>query len=113
MGFNLSKVKFIGMSGVSVDEFKERVEELGGFESIQFSPHMRFRAGQRRLDWDKIKETLTSGEIDEVEFNHNPNESLPYEEAYIIFLSVEESKITVPFYILENQAMKAVTVMRK
>ncbi|MFB6100078.1 MAG: hypothetical protein ABEK16_02290 [Candidatus Nanohalobium sp.] len=101
------------MAEVSLQEFKSRVEELGGFESIKFSPHMRFRAGQRRLNWEGIKQGLRSGEIDGVELNHNPNHSIPFEEAYIIFLSVDGDKITVPFYILENGTMKAVTVMRE
>ena len=98
---------------ISLEEFKDKVEELGGFESIKFSPHMRFRAGQRRLDWDLLREKLGSGEIEGVELNHNPNQSIPYEEAYIIFLSIGEHKLTVPFYILEDGSMKAVTVMRK
>ena len=101
------------MENTNISEFKEKVEKLGGFESVTLSPHMRFRAGQRRLNWDKIKKSIRSGDIKDVEINHNPNESIPYQEAYIIFLSIEEYTITVPFYILENQSMKAVTVMRQ
>jgi len=74
---------------------------------------MRFRAGQRRLNWDKIKNTIRNGDIEKVEINHKPNESIPFENAYIIFLSIEGDTIIVPLYILENQSMKAVTVMRK
>lgn len=101
------------MDEITVDEFKSKVEELGGFNSVTLSPHMQFRAGQRRLDWEKIKENLKAGEIQDVEINHNPNKSIPYQEAYIIFLSVQDKEVIVPFYILENQSMKAVTVMRK
>lgn len=93
--------------------FKSKVEELGGFESIKFSSHMRFRAGQRRLNWSEIKDKLRSGEIKDVEINHNPNQSLPYDNAYIIFLSLDNQKLIVPFYILEDGSMKAVTVMRE
>jgi len=100
-------------SEISVEVFKSRVQDLGGFSSVKFSPHMRFRAGQRRLDWGKIKEELESGNIEDVEFNGNPNESIPFQEAYIIFLSVQGELITVLFYILEDGSMKAVTVMRE
>lgn len=98
---------------VSLEDFKSKVDALGGFESVKFSPHMRFRAGQRRLDWEEIKDKLKSGNIEDVEINHNPNQSIPYDEAYIIFLSVGEQRILVPFYILEDGSMKAVTVMRE
>jgi len=98
---------------VSLEEFESQVAELGGFESIKFSPHLRFRAGQRRLNWDGLNDKLRSGEIEGVEINHNPNHSVPYERAYIIFLSVEGDRLYVPFYILEDGSMKAVTVMRE
>jgi hypothetical protein len=98
---------------VSLEEFKSEVEDSGGFESVKFSPHMRFRAGQRRLNWDNLKDKLRSGDIEDIEINHNPNESIPYEEAYVIFLSLDEQNLIVPFYILEDSSMKAVTVMRE
>lgn len=98
---------------VSVEEFKSEVEVLGGFESVKFSPHMRFRAGQRRLNWNNLKDKLRSGEIEDVEINHNPNQSIPYSEAYVIFLSLGKQKLIVPFYILKDRSMKAVTVMRE
>jgi len=100
-------------SKISLADFKRKVEELGGFESVKFSPHMRFRAGQRRIDWEKIKQTIELGEIDSVEINQNPNKSIPFKEAYVIFISVEDQMYLVPFYILENGSMKAVTVMRE
>jgi hypothetical protein len=56
---------------------------------------------------------LRSGDIKDVEVNHNPNQSIPYEEAYVIFLSLDEQKLIVPFYILEDGSMKAVTVIRE
>lgn len=98
---------------ISLEEFKSKVEELGGFESVKFSPHMRFRAGQRRLNWEDLKDKLRSGNIEDVEINHNPNQSIPYEEAYVIFLSLDEEKLIVPFYILKDGSMKVVTVMRE
>ena len=100
-------------SKVSLEDFKRKVENLGGFESIKFSPHMRFRAGQRRINWEAVKKTVESGDIDSVEVNQKPNRSIPFEEAYVIFISVEDEEYLVPFYILENGSMKSVTVMRK
>lgn len=90
-----------------------KVEERGGFESIRFSPHMRFRAGQRRIDWEGLRQRILEGEIEDVEENGNPNESIPYEKAYIVFISFENDIYSVPMYFLENGVMKCVTVMRE
>ena len=77
---------------MDLEEFKEKVDESGGFRSIKLSPHMRFRAGQRRLEWDKLKEKIETGEIDGVEENRNPNNSIPFTQAVIIFIYNEQSK---------------------
>ena len=98
---------------MNLDDFKEKIEEHGGFQSVKLSPHMRFRAGQRRLDWPKIKEEIRNGRIEDVEENRKPNSSIPYEDAYVMFIIVDGQNLTVPMYFLENGAMKAVTVMRE
>lgn len=96
-----------------LERFREKVESRGGFESIRFSPHMRFRAGQRRIDWEGLKQKILEGEIEDVEENRNPNESIPYDKAYIVFISFENDIYSVPMYFLENGVIKCVTVMRE
>lgn len=95
------------------EDFIQKVEEHGGFGSIKLSPHMRFRAGQRRLDWESLKDKIRNGEIADVEINRNPNQSIPFTEAVIMFITVNDQNLTVPMYFLENGTMKAVTVMRE
>lgn len=97
----------------SVSEVREEIHEHGGFKSIQLSPHLRFRAGQRRVNWDNLKETLRKGDIEKVEENPEPNENLQYKKAYLLYLSVAEADCVVPFYILETGGMLAVTVVRE
>lgn len=97
---------------VRVDAVVDEIREHGGFEAIELSPHMRFRAGQRRIDWEELVSSLRNGDIGGVRVNGNPNESIPYKRAYILDVNTAEGTLRVPFYILEDGRMRAVTVIR-